>query len=312
VLADCCPAALAMVFFGGALSRAARNSPMSESQSKVFLFDNSDPEMQEAYKKARATFRYFWREVAWERRRIVPALDLACVKAPFSDGARAAKPQENPEVEHMWLNDVDFDGQFVSGVLMNTPNWLKTVKEGDSARIALDQISDWMYACSVHIPGRRLERAEVFGAYTVNLMRSRMSRQERKEHDDAWGLDFGAPRTIRIVPYEKKKSGGLLQAWFGKRQADPDIPEHPMSEAAAQSLRERLAQDPSMLQAKDDRGWTFLHQQALAGSAATVRVLLEAGADANALTSHGMTPLQLAKSLGWDRVVALLVGRGAK
>jgi uncharacterized protein len=43
---------------------------MSESHaSKVFMFDNSDPEMQGAYEKARATFRYFWREVAWERRR---------------------------------------------------------------------------------------------------------------------------------------------------------------------------------------------------------------------------------------------------
>jgi uncharacterized protein len=48
---------------------------MSESQpSRVFMFDNSDPEMQRAYENARATFRYFWREIAWERRRIVPAL----------------------------------------------------------------------------------------------------------------------------------------------------------------------------------------------------------------------------------------------
>ena len=37
------------------------------SQSKVFMFDDSDPEMQAAYENARATFRYFWREIAWER-----------------------------------------------------------------------------------------------------------------------------------------------------------------------------------------------------------------------------------------------------
>jgi hypothetical protein len=41
------------------------------------MFDDSDPEMQRAYESARATFRFFWRELAWERRRIVPALDLA-------------------------------------------------------------------------------------------------------------------------------------------------------------------------------------------------------------------------------------------
>jgi uncharacterized protein YegJ (DUF2314 family) len=272
---------------------------MSESQpSKVFMFDDRDPEMQAAYEKARRSFRYFWREVAWERRRIVPALDLACVKAPFSDGERDTHAQGNPEVEHMWLGEVDFDGQFVSGVLLNAPNWLKTVKAGDSARIPLGQISDWMYAIS----------GEVFGAYTVNLLRSRMGRQERQEHDNAWGLNFGDPTKIRVAP-EPNKGGGLLKNWFGKRQADTQ--EHPMSEAMASSLKEQLANAPSLVSAKDERGWTFLHQEALAGTTATVKVLLEAGADPNAVTNHGMTALQLAKSLDWDKVVALLVSKGA-
>src|SRR5262245_8176246 len=101
------------------------------SDSKVFVADDNDPEMQRAYEKARANFRYFWREVAWERRRIVPALDLAAVKAPFSDGPGAGRPKDGPEAEHMWFSEVDFDGEFVSGVLINSPNWLKTVKAGD-------------------------------------------------------------------------------------------------------------------------------------------------------------------------------------
>ena len=33
------------------------------------------------------------------------------------------------------------------------------------------------------------------------------------------------------------------------------------------------------------------------------------GADPNAVTHHGMTPLQLARSLGWDNVVALLADK---
>ena len=267
---------------------------MSESQpSRVFMFDNDDPEMQRAYENARANFRYFWREVAWENRRIVPALDVACVKAPFSDGEKESQLEDNPDVEHMWISDVDFDGQHVSGVLLNAPNWLKTINEGDSVRIALDEISDWMYAIS----------GEVFGAYTVNLMRSRMGRKERAEHDGAWGMNFGDPTKIRVAP-EPKKGGGLLKSWFGERQ--PVSQEHPMSDAMASSLKEQIAKDPSFVSATDDRGWTLLHQQALAGSTATVKVLLEAGADPNAVTDHGMTPLRLAKSLGWDQVVALL------
>jgi uncharacterized protein YegJ (DUF2314 family) len=267
---------------------------MSDSPaSPVFLADGSDPEMQQAYESARATFRYFWREIAWERRRIVPALELACVKAPYSDGAQGTRDAKSPEVEHMWISEVDFDGREVSGVLLNAPNWLKTIKQGDPVRMPLNHISDGMYAI----------QGEVFGAYTVNLMRSRMGRQERKEHDSAWGLNFGDPNKIRLGP-EPNKGGGLLKSWFGKRQADTG--EHPMSENMAASLKDQLAKDPTLVSAKDDRGWTFLHQEALAGSAATVKVLLAAGADPKAVTDHGMTPLQLAKALGWENVVAVL------
>ncbi|HYV37376.1 MAG TPA: DUF2314 domain-containing protein [Gemmataceae bacterium] len=259
----------------------------------VFMFDNSDPEMQRAYENARSTFRYFWRELSWERRRIVPALNLASVKAPFSDGQRSRRNKDTPEVEHMWLSEVDFDGEFVSGVLLNAPNWLKLIREGDHVRIGFTQISDWMYVIS----------GEVFGAYTVNLLRSRMGSQERQEHDSAWGLNFGDPAKIRVGP-EPKKSGGLLRSWFGKRQQDPG--EHPMSEGMALKLRDQLETNPALVSTRDDRSWTFLHQEALAGNAATVKVLLEAGADPNAMTNNGMTPLQLASSLGWDKVIALL------
>lgn len=262
-------------------------------ESKIYFFKEDDPEMQRANENARATFRYFWRELSWERRRIVPGLDLACVKAPFSDGESSTGAEDAPQVEQMWMSDVDFDAQYVSGVLLNQPNWLQTISQGDSARFALGQITDWMYVIS----------GEVFGAYTVNLMRSRMGRKERQEHDAAWGLDFGDPTKIRVVP-EPKQGGGLLKNWFGARPADDQ--EHPMSEGMAAKLKEQLAKQPELLSSKDDKGRTFLHQEALAGNAATVKVLLAAGADRNAKTDRGLTPLALAKSLRWDKVVALL------
>lgn len=249
---------------------------MSEAQqSPVFMAEDSDPEMQRAYEQARATFRYFWREMSWEQRRIVPALDLAAVKAPFSDEPGSG---DNPETEHMWLSDIEFDGEFVTGVLLNAPNWVRSIQEGDSARIPVSQISDWMYAIG----------GEVYGAWTVNLLRSRMSPQERQEHDEAWGLSFGDPLRVRT----------------GAEQ-EP----HPMSENMAPSLREHLATNPSLVSAKGHNGWTLLHQEASAGSTATVRVLLEAGADPNAAADNGMTPLQLAQALGWEPVVELLARR---
>ena len=53
---------------------------------QVFMYDGQDPELLQASESARQSFKYFWRELSWERRRIVPALDLAMVKLPFTDG----------------------------------------------------------------------------------------------------------------------------------------------------------------------------------------------------------------------------------
>jgi len=268
-------------------------------KSKVFLFDGEDPEMQGASAKARETFKYFWREVAWERRRIVPGLDLACVKAPFSDGEADPVQEEHPRVEQMWLSDVDFDGRYVSGVLLNAPNWIKSIKQGDEARLSLGEISDWMYAIG----------GEVYGAYTVNLMRARMGTRERAEHDAAWGLNFGDPANIRVVPAEKRT--GFLKGLFGKKE-NAEIGEHPMSENMGPALAEQLAQMPEMIHEKDEKGWTLLHHQSLAGSAASVKVLLEMGAKVNAKANDGMTPLGLAKSLGWEVVVGMLEKGGGR
>jgi uncharacterized protein len=265
------------------------------SESPVFMFDNSDPEMQRAYERARATFRYFWRELSWERRRIIPGLDLACVKAPFSDGQRGPLAAGAPNAEQMWLSEIDFDGECVTGVLLNSPNWVKSVKKGDTVRIPLGEITDWMYAVG----------GVVFGAHTVNLMRSRMGADERAEHDAAWGLDFGDPSQVRIAP--APSAGWQPKDWLDATAAAAH--EHPMSDNMAPSLKQQLAKDSSFVSSKDDNGWTLLHHQALAGSVATVKVLLEAGADTDARTDDGKTPLQLAQSLGWNRVVALLTGK---
>ena len=254
-----------------------------DEASRVVFASNTDPEMQRAFASARETFRYFWRELAWEKRRIVKGLDFAYVKAAFSDGG---------QIEHMWLSDIEFDGRYVSGALLNAPRHVDA-RKGDPARVLPNLISDWMFGSS----GR------VYGGYTVQVLRARMGAGERREHDRAWGLDFGDPSKVKVF---LEPGGGVLKSLFGKGITAAD--EHPMSAGMAVKLKEQLAQDPAMARERDERGWTLLHEDALAGNAAMVKVLLEAGADRTAVTEHGMTAVQLAASLGWMKVVALLEG----
>jgi len=229
--------------------------------SQVFLNSEKDPEMDQAIRKARQNFRYFWREKTWENKRIIPALDLASIKYPFSDPPGTRRNTDEPSVEQMWVSDIDFDGRTLFGTLINSPNWIKSVKEGDSVELLASDLTDWMYAFN----GR------VYGAYTVNLLRSRMSKSERKQHDNAWGLDFGDPTNIEVLPRswkmdEPKK--GLFSKLFGSKEKLPPANlslEHPMSLAMSGGIIDYLKEVPARVSETNSRGFTLMHEQALAG-----------------------------------------------
>lgn len=275
--------------------------------SEVFMHSEKDAGMQKAAEQARATFRYFWREICWERQRIIPGLDVACVKIPFFDPPGTKLPPGAPEAEQMWVDEVDFDGDSVTGVLVNSPNWLQSVKEGDKVKVPLKQITDWMYSIA----------DEVFGAFTVNRIRSQMNKSELAQHDAAWGLNFGDPNSPRVVPMEwfTKKAGFMGKLFTGGPKQlsieELDQLEHPMALNMTESLEKFLKEDPENVGLSDDNGVTIIHRLAMAGSPKGVEVALRNGADLNRRTKAGKTPLQLAQILGWKNVVDLLRSKGA-
>ena len=128
---------------------------MSNPESPVFISPGDDPEMEAASKNVRQTFKFFWREMAWENRRIIPGLEMAAVKASLFDPpeVQAANPG-GLEVEHMWLVDVDFDGRRVEGTLINQPMSLQSYQEGQRVKIRGKQIGD----LDVRFHGRGLRR----------------------------------------------------------------------------------------------------------------------------------------------------------
>lgn len=267
---------------------------MSEGKtSPVYFGAADDPELARATAEAVGTFKYFWRELTWEHRRIVPALELSAIKVAFQDpGGRLE------DVEHMWLSDVEFDGEELQATLLNAPNGLRSVKQGDRLTLPRAQIEDWMYASS----GR------VYGGFTVQALRAKMSKGERRGHDEAWGFDFGDPSQVALVPNWNANKQGVLGRLLGSDTPPPSDPdaEHPMSENMAPGLEEAVRKDPAAFFALGPTGLNLLHSLALGGSAACVKVLLAAGADPRQKTSRGRTALELAQALDWPRVVALL------
>ncbi len=276
----------------------------------IVLTPSDDPEMDAARKLARKTFKFFWRELSWEYRRIIPGLSIAAVKAEFTDPPEMkSNAPDALEVEHMWINEVEFDGLRVSGTLINSPNSLRSVSEGDAVQIAPSRVGDWMYAIG----------DDVYGGYSVDLMRQRMGGSERKQHDAAWGLNFGDVGIVHVVPPDyigEKQAGGFLSKFRKPKQQPQDIEkaaatEHPMSVNMRQSLEETLRENPAYISEPDDKGFTFLHQLSLAGSYDGVDVLVQHGADVNQPAKNGLKPLRLARSLGWKKVMNRLQQAGA-
>jgi uncharacterized protein YegJ (DUF2314 family) len=251
----------------------------------VFRY-NSDDAMLDAAIAAQRSFKYFWRELSWERRRMIPALDSAAIKLPFTDGPRS---DGNGEFEMMWVNEINFDGITLTGTLVNSPNYLTSVQQGYSVTSHFSYLYDWMMTRS----------GKAYGGYTVNLIRSRMNADERAAHDKAWGVDFGDPSQIRIDFRDSNKGA----ASAGVQGAFSD---HPMCVNMIPQYDAQMQSDPGIATAIDEGGWTLLQREALAGNLGMVKLLVRHGADIAARTPDGRDAATLAQGIGWDEIATYL------
>ncbi len=234
--------------------------------SPMTIHEGDDAQMVAASQQARDTFRDFFKLIASDFNRLLPALQTAVVKAMFSDSDEAG-------VEHMWVDEVRFDGVSIHGILRGTPSWLKSVKGGEKVSFKLDQLSDWLIVMG----------DKVYGGYTIQAIRAKMNERDRANHDQAWGLNFPSPETV-LVPGEETYADDML----------------------ASVIAEQIDKDPSKLKQSFEGGRTILHQEALYGRAACVKVLLDRGASKEAKCDRGWTALDYAKSLQWGEVIVLL------
>lgn len=91
--------------------------------------------------------------------------------------------------------------------------------------------------------------------------------------------------------------------------ADGATPLHVAAAAGNERVAERLLQNPLVEKDRrlDTSGFTALHLAVTSGDAATVAVLLKAGASFDRAACEGITPLHLAADLGAESIVAQLL-----
>lgn len=273
------------------------------TEQMIYGVEGESQALKDAVASAQATFKFYWREMSWEARRIIKCLDMAAVKLSFM---LDPDDPDIPVVENMWVRDVDFDGATVTGVLMNEPRWATAFKAGDPVSLPFAALNDWMYVRDGH----------VYGGFTVDALRSSMTDDERAGHDAAWGLGFGEPGTVEVAPAAEgqapwRVSRALSHLADQQLLAQLEQGDHPMAVNMREKLEEALQQYPGMITDFDDGGWLLLHREVLAGNYPVVQALLRHGADPLATNSNGQTSLALAHEAGWPRIARLLQGEAS-
>lgn len=141
----------------------------SRNGDRIIKVSKNDAEMNAAIAEAQRTLPEFW-----QRREREGEVFTGLLKVFFTD------PGSTDEGEHMWVRVTDRTAKEVAGVLLGEPAWLKSVKGGGRVRFPTDRITDWLF----------IENGVARGAFTVRLLRDRMSPGDRKKHDDGYPFRF--------------------------------------------------------------------------------------------------------------------------
>lgn len=136
-----------------------------ENQPTIYNVENQDAEMNKVIIKAKQTLPEFYK--ALESRSADQ--DSFAIKIHF---------KVNNDGEHIWINGLFKRNGEYFGVVDNLPDLTKEVKQGDTIKIDTSKVSDWMY----------LDNGELKGGYTIRLLRTRMSEEERIEFDNTSGM----------------------------------------------------------------------------------------------------------------------------
>ena len=91
---------------------------------------------------------------------------------------KRAYPVGEEGAEHIWINEVSWDGSLFSGVINNEPVDTTAVKVGDQVTVKPDALSDWMY----------IDGATLVGGYTVRVLHFQSPPEQQKQFEKQTGM----------------------------------------------------------------------------------------------------------------------------
>jgi uncharacterized protein YegJ (DUF2314 family) len=147
---------LALVCIAGVVILLRFGYSRTKSPDRVIQVSEHDPKMNAAIEKARASVDTFIAALKAPK----PGQTGFNVKKKFEDGR---------QVEHIWLDQVTYDGTNFEGIIANDPEMAKNVKVGQKATVAPAEVSDWMY----------IDHGKLVGGETVRVLLEGLSPAER-------------------------------------------------------------------------------------------------------------------------------------
>ncbi len=135
-------------------------------ESDMYMTDGEDSIMNNAILESRRSFPEF--EKVFNSKD--STIDEFAIKYPFIK-------DDNNGNEHIWLSYITFESGTYYGIVDNTPEFTKSIKEGEKIQINLDNISDWNY----------IKNDTIFGGYTIKVVRDALSDREKNAFNESLG-----------------------------------------------------------------------------------------------------------------------------
>ena len=92
--------------------------------------------------------------------------------AGTSNYALKVKIEDQNGIEHFWATPFSATSGGFTGIISNTPQVVRSVKEGQSYAFTREEVSDWMY----------MKDGKIHGGYTIRAMLPLLSKDEAAQY----------------------------------------------------------------------------------------------------------------------------------